>query len=38
MNLVEWSGGMERWSGLLDWITGGVWSAVQPAHAHFLYL
>ena len=22
MNSVEWSDGMERWSGVLDWITG----------------
>ena len=22
MNSVDWNGGMERWSGLLDWITG----------------
>ena len=22
MNSLEWSGGMERWSGLLDWSTG----------------
>ena len=25
---VEWSGGMERWSGLLEWSTGlDYWSA-----------
>ena len=24
MNSLEWSSGMERWSGVLDWSTGAV--------------
>ena len=35
---MEWNSGVDYWTGLLDWITGGVWSAAEPAHAHFLYL
>ena len=35
MNSVYWNGGMERWSGLLEWSTGlDYWSAT-PTNAQF---
>ena len=33
---MEWNGGVDYWSGLLDWTTGGVWSSPM-AHAHCRY-
>ena len=35
MNSVDWNGGMERWSELLEWSTGlDYWSAT-PTNAQF---
>ena len=29
MNSLEWSGGMERWSGLLEWSTGATGEVLE---------
>ena len=35
MNSVDWNGGMERWSGLLEWSTGLDYLSATPTNAQF---
>jgi hypothetical protein len=29
ISMVEWTTGMDYWSGVLDWTTGGVWTRMR---------